>query len=274
MNTESILAANVLDIIFENRNKEYGAYELRTRYEQRLKNAMAIMISMVILFCTVIYIGGHYFHHPSSAAWKPDEVIPTIITIKKNETTFGPIKPKTTQLTRRMPTVPFVTPKIVQASQPAKPFPTPGDLDTSQIGPETIPGEAAGGPVTVDAGTDKGNTVETKTETTASTVVDLADTMPEFPGGEAALQRFLAKNMRMPKDLEPGTIIRVMEKFVVDQNGNISAARTIQSGGLEFDNEVLRVLKKMPKWKPGRQNGKNVAVYFNLPVIFLSRDDN
>src|SRR5579863_9045479 len=136
MNTESILQASVLDIIFENRNKEYGAYELRTRYGKRLKKAMTIMVLVVILFCAVIYIVSHYFHQQFASVMIPAEFIPQIITIKKDETKFEAIKPKSPEPFRRVAMVQFVTPRIVHFSQPAKPFPTVSDLVSSQIGPE------------------------------------------------------------------------------------------------------------------------------------------
>jgi periplasmic protein TonB len=275
MNTESILQANVLDIIFENRNKEYGAYELRTRYNKRLKNAVIIMVSIVAIFCSAIYIDGHFFHHKITKIFS-DRI--TEINISKIDESKSQelIKPKAAQpIKRQIATTTDYIPKIVHNDQHTNPPPTVDDLALKEIGPENKPGELAGNIVPVSSnGNDKGNTTETKTGTAEPQILDRAEFMPEFPGGMEALQRFLAKNMRMPKDLEPGTKIKVMEKFVVDENGNISAALTIQSGGAEFDNEVLRVLKKMPKWKPGRQNGRNVAVYFDLPVTFLSQDDN
>ncbi|HEY4875068.1 MAG TPA: TonB family protein [Puia sp.] len=279
MNTESILHANVLDIIFENRNKEYGAYELRTRYGKRLKNAMIIMVSVVAIFCSAIYIDGHFFHHQLSKIINYEISDPSLAKINESKPQEL-VKPKAAQpIKRQIVTTTDYVPKIVHNNQPTNPPPTVDDLALKEIGTENKPGELAGSimPVIKDgngSGNEKGNSTETKTETAEPPILIRAEFMPEFPGGEAALQRFLAKNMRMPKDLEPGTKIKVMAKFVVDENGNISAAQTIQSGGLEFDNEVLRVLKKMPKWKPGRQNGRNVAVYFNLPVTFLSQDDN
>jgi periplasmic protein TonB len=275
MNTESILHANVLDIIFENRNKEYGAYELRTRYNKRLKNAMIIMLSTVVIFCSAIYIDGHFFHHKITKIFS-DRI--TEINISKIDESKPQelIKPQAAQpIKRQIATTTDYIPKIVHNDQRTNPPPTVDDLALKEIGPENKPGELAGNIVPASSnGNEKGNSTETKSDNTETIIFERVEFMPEFPGGEAALQRFLAKNMRMPKDLEPGTKIKVMAKFVVDENGNISAMQTVQSGGAEFDNEVLRVLKKMPKWKPGRQNGRNVAVYFNLPVTFLSQDDN
>src|SRR5687768_18040209 len=93
--------------------------------------------------------------------------------------------------------------------------------------------------------------------------------MPEFPGGKAALQRFLIKHLRVPDEgLEPVSRISVEVQFIVDKNGSITGMEILRSGGELFNKEVLRVLQKMPVWKPGRQNGMEVRVYFKLPVTF------
>ncbi|HTJ11069.1 MAG TPA: energy transducer TonB, partial [Dinghuibacter sp.] len=97
--------------------------------------------------------------------------------------------------------------------------------------------------------------------------------MPEFPGGEEALRRFFMRYLQTPDELESGAKVKVMIRFVVGKDGSLSAYAVQQSGGQIFDNEVVRVLKKMPKWTPGIQNGKPVAVYFSLPVTFMRGDE-
>ena len=273
MNPESILHADVIDIVFENRNKDYGAYELRTRYNKRLRNAMTMMFSFMIIFCSLLYVDNHFFHHHLNKIISFE--IADVNISQAHEDKQVAIKSKPIQPARQqVATTKDFIPKIVPAHTRTDPTPTVEELQ-KEIGSVTKPGELAGNiaPV-VSSGNEKGNSTETKTETDEPVIFKTAEIMPEFPGGMEALQRFLAKNMRMPKDLEPGTRIKVLEKFVVDANGDISAMQTVQTGGAEFDNEVTRVLKKMPRWKPGKQNGKNVAVYFTLPVIFQSQDDN
>jgi len=68
--------------------------------------------------------------------------------------------------------------------------------------------------------------------------------------------------------MDPGTSIRVQVRFVVDKEGMVTGIALLQSGGDDFDKEVLRVIKKMPRWKPGMQHGNKVAVYYHLPVVF------
>jgi len=96
--------------------------------------------------------------------------------------------------------------------------------------------------------------------------------MPEFPGGLEALKKFLLKNIRQPDDLQPGERIVVLASFIVARNGGIEQMKIINSGRADLDKEVLRVIGKMPSWKPGVQNGHEVSVYFNLPVTFIGAD--
>jgi protein TonB len=92
---------------------------------------------------------------------------------------------------------------------------------------------------------------------------------PEFPGGPDALKRFLAKNLTTPSDLEDGEKKTVHIRFKVDKDGSVNTFEIITSGGNEFDNEVVRVCKKMPRWLPAHQNGINVPVSYLLPVTFI-----
>jgi protein TonB len=96
---------------------------------------------------------------------------------------------------------------------------------------------------------------------------------PQFPGGTAAWLNFLGKHLRPVQDLEPGEKRSCLIRFSVDEEGTITNFVVIQSGGNEFDNEVIRVLKKMPKWLPAIQNGKPTAVSFTQPVTFVAQED-
>jgi protein TonB len=96
--------------------------------------------------------------------------------------------------------------------------------------------------------------------------------MPEFPGGKEALIRFLQKNLQQPNDFEEGQKVTVIASFVVDKDGSITGINITQHGRNDLDNEVVRVIKKMPRWKPGLQNGRSVAVYYKVPVTFVSTE--
>lgn len=100
-----------------------------------------------------------------------------------------------------------------------------------------------------------------------------AEQMPEFIGGDNALMAFLQKNIKYPaKALKKNNIQGVvMINFVVHTDGSIRKANVTKGIGGGCDEEALRVIKKMPKWKPGRQGGKNVPVYFDVPINFTTR---
>ena len=93
--------------------------------------------------------------------------------------------------------------------------------------------------------------------------------MPSYPGGMDALKRFLQKNLTNPRDLEEGEMVSVKIRFVVGYDGKLKSFTTVQDGGEEFNKEVVRVLKKMPEWVPGKTKGQNVSVYYVIPVKFV-----
>ena len=92
---------------------------------------------------------------------------------------------------------------------------------------------------------------------------------PSFPGGLEALTLFFSRNLSSPTDLEPGEKKVVLVRFVVGADGSITKAEIIQSGGDDYDREVLRAFKRMPRWNPAIQNGNKIAVSFTQPVTFV-----
>lgn len=272
MKPESILHADILDIIFENRNKEYGAYELRTHYNERLiRSMLTVFFLLVTIWGLVIWLlpKDHriFIKPPSITDW---DIQPL----------SQPDKPLTHSanhpIARRLAEITHVTPTIVPSSIPVKPIPTVQDLDDNNIGAHTEIGEKKEGTPGPGATTNQiGSPEAPPAPEEAESVLRVAECMPEFPGGMEALKRFLSNNLRVPKDnLEAGEKIKVVVKFVVDKEGIVTDLAVTEHGGNEFDEEVIRVMKKMPQWKPGMQNGKKVAVYYYLPVTFQGSDEN
>ena len=98
----------------------------------------------------------------------------------------------------------------------------------------------------------------------------VVETMPEFPGGQQAMMKFIAENIQYPaKAMEKGIQGRTICQCVVEKDGKPSNVQVVRSSGdPSLDKEALRVINGMPKWKPGKQRGKPVRVQFNLPVLF------
>ena len=100
-------------------------------------------------------------------------------------------------------------------------------------------------------------------------IVDVAEIMPEFPGGTAALMKYLGTNIKYPAiSQEMGSEGRVIVQFVVDKDGSISNPEVVRGVDAYLDKEAIRVISSMPKWRPGVQNGKKVRVKYTVPVVF------
>jgi len=109
----------------------------------------------------------------------------------------------------------------------------------------------------------------TPQEPDSNTVLMLVDEMPEFPGGMAALFTYVKENLRYPKAAQEMNVVgKVLVNFVVEKDGRVVNARVVRGIGHGCDEEALRVVQEMPRWKPGQQSGKNVRVQFTLPISF------
>jgi periplasmic protein TonB len=274
MQPELILQSDVLDIIFENRNKEYGAYELRSQYDKRLKKSLVIIFSIFFSLIGLFLMRKHFFPTVNKQSVFIDLPVTELTRIPEPRPDFRPREKPIHQ--RMVVQRPFTKPLITRI-QPSNPPPTMEELSKSIISNKSGTGQEliAGEFLQDNQGTEDKGKAAPNGEPEENSNLEKAEIMPEFPGGLTALQRFLSRNLKPPADgMEPGSIIKVLVKFVVDRDGSITGIEFEQSGGREYDNEVLRVMKKMPSWKPGMQNGRTVRVYFKIPVVFQSQADN
>ncbi len=105
-------------------------------------------------------------------------------------------------------------------------------------------------------------------QTEESKIFTVVEEAPEFPGGLEALYQFLAANIKYPGGPDDCVSGKVFVSFVIEKDGTVSDAKVVRKLHPAFDAEALRVVKLMPKWEPGRQDGKPVRVQFNLPINF------
>ena len=106
-------------------------------------------------------------------------------------------------------------------------------------------------------------------------LVQVVEVFPEFPGGSDSLYTYIARNIKYPEAAKKEKIEgRVFVTFVVEKDGRITGERILRDIGGGCGEEVLRVIRTMPKWKPGTQDGKPVRVQFNLPVAFELQDED
>jgi TonB-like protein len=103
---------------------------------------------------------------------------------------------------------------------------------------------------------------------TASKIYNIVEQMPEFPGGDAEFFKFLEKNLHPPTIQNDNEVIgKILVRFVIDTDGSVTDVTLLRIQNLAWENEMKRVLALCPKFKPGRQDGKAVKVYFNLPIV-------
>ncbi len=108
-----------------------------------------------------------------------------------------------------------------------------------------------------------------KEEEATEEIFVVVEEQPEFPGGQAALMKFLSDNIRYPVIAqENGIQGRVICSFVVEKDGSITDVQVVRGVDPSLDKEAVRVIQSMPKWKPGKQRGKAVRVRFTLPIVF------
>ena len=100
-------------------------------------------------------------------------------------------------------------------------------------------------------------------------VLEKAEVMPQFPGGDQAMMKFVAENVQYPQEARDKEISgRVMVGFIVEKDGSVNEVKVVKGIGGGCDEEAVRVVKAMPKWKPGKQKGKPVRVHYTLPLTF------
>lgn len=269
MNKELILTSDVLDIIFDNRNKAYGAYPLRKFYNNRLLKAMGFMLIIVIALSAFSFLPKKKTIRPKEYIIK-DHILPPLPDklqekkpIKKNVVPPSQHKISAVKMLNRIMIVPEKdsSDKLI-------------DIDDSMvISNQTIVIRNPHAPV-VALPVVTGNVVVPPAIPAVPVVdvtkpIDNPEVRPEYPGGMSALKNFLEKNLTNPEDLPNGEPVEVKIKFVVGYDGKLQSFQVIRDGGNAFNTEVIRVLKKMPEWIPGKTNGKNVAVFYTIPVKFV-----
>lgn len=274
MDKNKILQADLLDIVFDQRNKVYGAYMLRRTYHQRLKRSAIAALSFVSAVLLIPILSA--FHPEPVAAKKPYVLIPveTILDVPKPEN--PEVKIQEQQKDPDMPVIKNTLPEIVHTQDNVDPPPTQEELAEAASGLVNQEGEGKEPTGTVELNTEGSGTslvaVEGPTsipeETTYSTESGL-DILPSFPGGDEAMMEYLQSNIKYPNQArEDGKEGKVVVSFVVDKDGSLTLVKLINGNGYGMDEEAMRVIKKMPKWKPGTMNGHPVKVEFYLPLVF------
>ena len=273
MTNNEILQSSLLDIIFENRNKDYGAYALRRTYNSRLLIALGAAMSTILCFI-LINASGQKNEPVSDTNNDNDGIILKEYSIPKEPEKPKEVIKETAKPIQKTATVQYVS-KIEIKPDPdvTKTMTTINELNTKMIGDKTATGVPDNGkPENNDQPAAGNGDGVTKTPEVKPGDFVADEREPEFPGGPEALRRFLGSYLTTPDELETGEKKMVKIRFKVDKDGSISGLEIAESGGLAFDKEVIRVCKKMPRWKPAIQNGIHVPVSYVLPVTFIGAE--
>jgi protein TonB len=259
-----LLKNSWLDIVFEGRNKMYGAYELRR------KNGGVTLRALLIGALIFVFL----LSTPLLAKLIPDSkeedepLDQKIVTVKippkeipKDLPPPPPPKPKVEQ-------VKFVKPVVAKAEEVVEDPPPQKELVDKTIGDKNV--EASDDGVfsnELPAGTGEPAAIvdDNKIYNTAGIEVK-----PDFPGGIAKFYKFVQDNFRAPE--EEGLKGNVIVTFVVEKDGSLTDIKVVRDIGYGTKDEAIRVLRKSPKWTPGEQNGKKVRVLYSLPIRVQSPD--
>jgi protein TonB len=269
MEISSILTADVLDIIFEGRNKDYGAYELRRSYRRRLALSITVMLLVILLLFIGFAFAGKRKAPPAILEITDAHLIDA--PVEKPVQLPPPVKPPAAQV-QQVKTRQYTNFMIVNEVKPDEKPPEMADLTDARIGVKNI----NNGPIDdgliappADEGVTKGIIESPKKEDDdANGPLVKVEIESEYPGGAAAWQRYLNRNLRYPQEAIDNTIQgAVVVQFIVDKEGNVSNVEAI-SGPEELRAEAVRVIKKSGKWTPAIQNGRQVRSYKKQPIVF------
>jgi protein TonB len=262
-----------VDLVFEGKNHAYGAYQLRKETGKRNVKALLVMFAIGAAIAAFVAIKGVVEN-----AMKQDVAIEADVELaklaeKKEAKVEKKEQPKLekVEVERVKSSVKFVPPVIKKDDEvkPEDELKSQDELNQTNtaIGAFDVKGndEAAGEVLKakeVIAQPEPPKEEETK-------VFDVVEQMPSFPGGPSALFEYLSKNIKYPVVAEEnGVQGRVIVTFVVEKDGSITDVRVVKSVDPSLDKEAQRVVKSMPRWIPGKQNGSAVRVKYTVPVTF------
>ena len=261
------------DIIFEGKNKSYGAYEIRQSSSKRHIIAFIASVAIIVFvaFLPSIVESVASTRQASDNLSESNVLADLQKELEEQVQEKDMIREETTPPPPPLKsTIQFTAPEIVDASEitEEEEIKSQEELADSkvQISSMTIVGTDE------EHGIDVADLEEHKSiaEDLEEKIYDVVDQSPEFPGGKNGIARYLDRNLRYPEIArENGVQGRLILRFVVNQNGEISDVNVIRGGDPSLEKEAMRVIKAMPKWVPGKINGKAVNSYFILPINFI-----
>lgn len=263
------------DLIFEGKNKEFGAYEMRKTSDARHNKAMIVVVIIMALAFLLPFLVNTML--PKAEADITEENAQQLVSVVTDEVEEEEPEEEIERIEEQKPevlpeevlnTVKVTELAIVDDDQ----VKAEDEIKTQDELQQT---ETAFGQTDFDKGTDDLNVVrehkdeivvEEKKEEQVFTAVEQ---MPQFPGGEGELMKYISNNIKYPTmAMENNIQGRVVVQFVVTKTGKIGEVKVVRSKDPDLDKEAVRVVKSLPNFIPGKMNGQAVNVWYTLPITF------
>lgn len=275
MNPEKIKETDYLDLLFGGRNKDYGGYELRKRYKWRVLLGAGITLGIVALLCAANLIQPKMRGAADDMSLEPPIVLQPLPEQPTKPPPTPPLQDKGNEAARAaMPGQLYTAIKIVPKDKlnpkerPDPPRPTEDSLaavhndnepDAAGMG---LKPNGKGGSNVVDGPDDRQGASVNKN-------IMAIQQLASYPGGEAALYKYIQDNLRYPSGaMEQNIQGQVLVEFVVAANGQVGSIIVVRDLGYGTAAEAVRILGSMPRWHPAKQNDQPIASYFTLPITF------
>ncbi len=269
-NWQQVTSAVRNDVVFEKRNKAYGAYVIRKDYNKRMILIMVGMIGSVGVGYGA-FLATRALPEMAAVGEHDTDLDTVILDLTKEKIFELPKIEKLTSAPAKLDLTAFVAPKVTddEVFEDRKVI-----EDGDPVGPEDQEGDDEfGDPVLVDI-VDT-NTVTVKPPVFTGGPVEFVDEEAQFPGGKEKMKEYLQKNLVFPEEALDGEGGKCYLRFVVSKEGDISNVKVTR--GLvdcpACEREAMRVIKKMPNWRPGKVNGHAVDSYFDMPINFVVKND-
>ena len=267
------------DIVFADKNKEFGAYVMRQQSDKRHNRAfLFLLIGLVVLIALIIAWGKYSDYRQEKAAIEAKMQAEKMLAAQleqMEQQEEEEIEPEEQKVEIEIPEVPQEVLATVQVTQIAIVDEVKNEVMEME---EQLEDNTARGVVNQEGSddADKFKAVqeaavvkEPESAPKEDEIFVAVEQQAEFPGGMAALMKWLSNNIRYPEAAQQNDVQgRVIVKFVVEKDGSVSQAQIVKGVDKDLDKEALRVVNKMPKWQAGKNNGVAVRSYFTLPVNF------
>ncbi len=274
MEKQQILDSDLLDILFNGKNKAYGAYELRKSYHQRLKLAIIGTMAITAIFITVVLMAQR-----SNQTSMPQQLVEiSLENYDVKEKPIAPTPPPIKELPAPIETMAVTPPLIVKDADITEEdqVKTVDEIEGVRIGNFNQEGSKEDGIVEPPIEHNTGVVAEPKKEPDYNTTFTVVQIPAEFPGGFSQWQKYLERNLNsgIPVDNgAPSGKYTVLVSFTVDKVGKVSDVVAENDPGYGTNAEAIRVIAKGPNWKPAVQNGRNVIYRHKQQVSFIVSEE-